>query len=111
LLGYFKRGYISDFDLKVENIPGAFIIQREIKKAVDGRPFFYNCPETRKPIYCEAVAADEFFYYYKLWENFYYFGLPLNRGWASEREWLIEFLKVFIKTHKAVENFLEIKRG
>jgi len=94
---------------KVEDLPGCFIIQREIEKAVSGKPFFINDEETKKPIRLECISQIEFYYYYQIWEDYHYFGLPNGNGTAKERRWLLDLLKIFEKTHKQVKKFIEYK--
>ena len=112
MLGYTSGGdwYSDSFATKAESLPGCFIIQREINKAVSGEDFFYNDKETGKPIRCKAVNYEkEFIYYYRIWENFHYFGLPHGAGWIEERQWLLDFLKVFERANKDVEFFVEMR--
>ena len=66
----------------------------------------YNDSETGKPVRCEAVSGIEFRYYFDIWDNYHYFGLPQGSGWGGERQWLLNFLKQMEKTFKHVENFL-----
>ena len=106
MLGYFDTDNYSDvFWDKAEGLPGGFIIQREIKKAVSGSNFFYNDSDTGKPVRCEAVSGIEFRYYFDIWDNYHYFGLPHGSGWGSERQWLLNFLKRMEKTFTHVDNF------
>ena len=49
--------------------------------------------------------TDQFFYYYNIWENFHFFGLPNGKGWGNEPLWLIEFLKTFEKAFRKYETF------
>lgn len=90
-----------------EELPGCFIIQREIKKAISGKPFFYNDGDTGKPIMCEGIQEHEIKYYVDIWDNYHYFGLPHAGGWAEERQWLLNFLKVFERAFKDTQNFNE----
>lgn len=94
---------------KVENFPGGFMIQRQIERAVTGKSFTIYDPDTMEPIRLQGVSWEEFYHYYQIWEDFHYFGLPQGRGSLEERRWLLDFLKVFTKTHKEVEVFLEIR--
>ena len=48
-------------------------------------------------------------YYYKIWDNFHYFGLTHGKGWYCEPEWLLEFLKMFENMYKRIEYFIEEK--
>ena len=110
LLGY-ENDYKTNLTFwdKVELLPrGNKIIQREIEKAVTGKPFFFN-DENGLPVRLPGVSWEDFLYYYVLWENFENFGLPKGRGWIDEREWLLSFLKIFNRTYKDVEYFLEQK--
>ena len=112
MLGYLNLtddDYIDDFDLKAEEIPGEFILQREIRNASKGKDFFINSDQTGEAIYFDGVPLDHFFYYYKIWENFHYFGLPYGKGWANEKAWLLEFLKAFTKAKESVDVFIENK--
>ena len=60
---------------------------------------------------CEAQEIFEdkdflsaFYYYYEIWENFNFFGLPNGRGWLNEPRWMIEFLKSFEKAFKIFQS-------
>ena len=107
-------GFDSDFKTdsvwwdKPEKIPDGLIIQREIEKAVNEKPFFYNDPETGKPVRLPAVKWQEFNFYYELWDDFFYLGvLPHGKGTLDERRWLIDIIKIFQKTFKQVENMVQ----
>lgn len=91
----------------VEELPGCFMIQREIKKAITGQPFFFNDGDTGKPVQCEAVQEYEMKYYLDIWDNFHHFGLPHATGWSSERQWLLNFLKMFENAFKSVQYYNE----
>jgi hypothetical protein len=104
-------GYGSDFTTddtfwdKAEEIPDGYIIQRELVKAMNGKPFFYNDGITGKPVRCEATPWDVFFYYYQLWEDFHVLRvLPHGQGTLAERRWLLDLLKIFEKVFAQVEN-------
>lgn len=85
------------------------MIQQQIENAVNGLPFTVYDPDTKEPIRLQAVLREEFYHYYQIWEDFHYFGLPHGRGSSKERRWLLDFLKVFTRTHKQVESFLEMR--
>ncbi len=110
LLGLLQNTDYSDsmWD-KAEQIPGGLIIQREIKKAANGQNYFINDEKTGKPIRLQSFTGEEFNYYYKLWEDFHYFGLPHGKGSAQERRWLLEFLKAFDRAFKDVEAFIQTR--
>ena len=100
--------YDPDMWDKAEEIPGGFIIQREIGKAGRGEPFFYNDGETGKPVRVPAVPAEAFAYYFQIWDDFHYLHtLPHGRGTLSERRWLVDMLKIFEKSHIEVQNHIE----
>ena len=110
LLGY-NASYKTDdvFWDKAEEIPGGYIIQREIVNAVNGKKFFYN-NENGKPVFCEAVQWDEFYYYYQIWEDFHVLRvLPHGRGTLDERRWLLDLLKIFERTYNATVALIEEK--
>lgn len=109
MLGHFDDDYDKDFWDKPDRIPYGYIIGREIQKAIRGESFFYNDEDTGKPVYCEPVTANEFTYYYKIWENYNSFGLPHGKGWISERGWLLEFLKIFSNVHTICLNIKDDK--
>ena len=92
---------------KPEELPGCFIIQREVQKAISGKPFFYNDGESGKPVRCDEVQEHELKYFVDLWDNYHYFGLPHGSGWASERQWLLNVLKAFERAYKETQNFQE----
>ncbi len=100
--------YSNDFWDKAESFPGGFIIQRELKKAVTGQPFFYNRTEDGKPVRLKGVEWEEFFHYYTIWEDFHYIKiLPHGKGTLNERRWVLDIIKIFTKAFTSVENFLE----
>ena len=110
LLGY-NANYKTDdvFWDKAEEIPGGYIIQREIVNAVNGKKFFYN-NENGKPVFCDAVQWDEFYYYYQIWEDFHVLRvLPHGEGTLAERRWLLDLLKIFERTYNATEALIEEK--
>ena len=92
------------FDKKAENMTNGFIIQREIRKARRGEDFFFNDPETLKPVRCQGLKWEDFLFYYRIWENWYYLKiLPHGKGWLHERPWVLELIKIFIKIHKEIK--------
>ena len=108
LLGYYgDNSYTSDMmQFKAESFSGGYIIQREIKKAIAGKNFFFN-NEEGKPVYCDGIQPEELNYYIEIWSNFHYFGLPHAGGWAVERQWLLNFLKAFETAYKNTESFVQ----
>jgi len=108
LLGYsVDDDYVSDFWDKAETIPGGFIIQRELKKALTGKSFFYN-NENGKPVRVENIDSESFLHYYFVWEDFHYTKiLPHGKGTLHERKWVLDIIKIFEKAHRSVENFVE----
>jgi len=106
LLGYFENDLSDTFWDAAEELPDAYIIQREIKKAIRGDSFFYNRKDTGKPVPCEGIDHEEFNYYFNLWDDFHFLKLtPSGRGTNAERRWVIDFIKMFEKIHIAVNNF------
>lgn len=104
---YAETDYDDDFWDKAEELPGCFIIQREIQKAVRGEDFFYNDEDTGKPVKLIGIDISVFAYYYKLWEDYHYFGLPGGRGSSSERRWLLEHLKTFEKAYRMTKDWMQ----
>ena len=41
--------------------------------------------------------TEEFYFYYEVWENYHYFGLPHGKGSAYEKPWVIQIIKTFQK--------------
>jgi hypothetical protein len=111
LLGYFGKDDFSEtFWDAAESLPGCFLIQREVKKAVQGENFFYNDGETGKPVRCEGITYSDLMYYVTFWDDFHYLKvLPSGRGTMSERRWLIDSIKLFEKCFLEIQNFLEDK--
>lgn len=102
-------GFHSDFKTdssfwdKAEEIPDGWIIQREIEKAVSGKPFFYNNRDG-KPVRLEGISFDEFSYYYRIWDDWHWLKiLPHGRGTLHERRWLLDLLKIFERTYLQVQ--------
>lgn len=86
------------------------MIQREIRKAISGKSFFYNDDETGKKVPCEPCESHVFDHYYKIWDDFHVLGiLPHGKGTLSERRWVIEIIKTFEKAHGEVVNFIREK--
>jgi len=110
LLGLFQTDLSDTFWDAAEELPDEYIIQREIKKAVNGDSFFYNRKDTGKPVMCEAISNEEFTYYFNLWDDFHFLKLtPEGKGTNAERRWVIDFIKMFEKIHMSVNNFNEEK--
>ena len=96
MLGWFSEETIFDpfFLDKDELLPdGSVLQQQEIRDLKDNEEGFCT-----------------FFYYYDIWENYHFFGLPHDRGWNAEEKWLIHFLKAFQKTFQLFEGW-QIKQG
>ena len=107
MLGYFEEKLSSSFWDAAEELPDEYIIQREIKKAINGDSFFYNRKSDGKPVQCDGIAMDEFNFYYNLWDDFHFLKLtPQGKGTDAERRWVIDFIKMFEKIHMSVNNFL-----
>jgi hypothetical protein len=88
---------------KAEEIPGGYIIQREIEKAVSGKPFFYN-NEDGKPVRLQGLDFNEFYYYYLIWEDWHVLKvLPHGKGTLSERRWVIDLVKICERTYDQIE--------
>ncbi len=90
-MGWFDSGCLFDpffFD-KYEILPDGYAIEQ-------GKILDYN--------------SDEFYYYYDIWENFHFFGLPHGSGWIDEAPWLIRFLKAFEKAFRNFQSY-EIKKA
>lgn len=109
MLGWFvEQTFISDFWDKAEELPGCFMIQREIRKAITGQSFFYNDDETGKPVHVNGCQLVEFNHYYLIWDDYHWLKtLPLGRGTLAERRWVLEIIKSFEKVHKEVVNYIE----
>jgi len=112
LLGWFtETDWLADFDTKVEELPGCFMIQREIKKALAGQDFFfYDFYGDRigKPIRVQGTDIEAFNYYFTVWDDFHYLRmLPHGRGTLAERRWVVDIIKVFEKAHMSTKNFIE----
>jgi hypothetical protein len=109
LLGWFaEQTFISDFWDKAEELPGCFMIQREIRKAITGQSFFYNDEESGKAVHVEGIQIADFNSYYLLWDDYHWLKtLPHGKGTLSERRWVLESIKLFEKTHKEILNYIE----
>jgi len=109
LLGWFQeKTFLSDFWDKAEELPGCFMIQREIRKAITGQSFFYNDEDTGKPVRVEGISIQEFNYYYVLWDDYHWLRtLPHGQGTLAERRWVLETIKIFEKIHKETLNYME----
>lgn len=108
MLGYIP-GFKHDptFWDKAEELPGCFIINREITKAVNGEKYFINDEETGKPERLPAIDYKAFLYYYELWENFHYFGYPQGMNWIDAPEWFNNILKTLENAYTQIQNFIE----
>lgn len=109
MLGWLQeKTFISDFWDKAEELPGCFMIQREIRKAITGQSFFYNDEDTGKSTHVDGMDIQEFNYYYVLWDDYHWLRtLPHGQGTLAERRWVLETIKVFEKIHKETLNFIE----
>ncbi len=88
------------------------MIQREIEKAVNGKPFFINDEETKKPIRLLGLTNEEFYHYYNIWEDFHVTRiLPHGQGTLKERRWVIDLIKAFERAYKEVEVFVDRKNS
>ena len=54
---------------KAEEMPGCYIINREITKAMNGERYFVNDEKTGKPDRLPAIENNVFMHYYNLWEE------------------------------------------
>jgi hypothetical protein len=91
LLGWFAPDvtFIPFFFDKIEVLPDGDIVEQQ---------------------YILDYKTEEFYYYYNVWENYHFFGLPHGKGWVNEPEWLIEFLKSFEKAYRKFQNW-EIEKA
>ena len=101
------ENYGGSFWDKAEELPDCYIIQREIGKAVAGKPFFVNGEETGKPERFAGVSYIVFRRYYDLWDNYHYFGYPNKLDWRDAAPWFNLILKRFENTFKRVDIMLE----
>jgi hypothetical protein len=111
LLG-FHRDFETDstFWNKGEEIPDGNIIQREIERAVSGKPFFYNDKDTGKPIRLQGILFEDFYYYYQIWEDWNVLKvLPhdIDQDIKCERRWVLDLLKMFEKVNNQVNNLID----
>jgi len=92
------------FSDEFEELPGGWLIEYgELKKARDREKFRIR---DGNGDYQEVESDWEgFFYYFQIWENFHFFGLPHGGGWANESPWLIEVLKLFERAYSSIEAF------
>lgn len=111
MLGWFaEQTFISDFWDKAEELPGFFMIQREIRKAISGQSFFYNDEETGKSVRVDGISVEEFNHYYLLWDDYHWLKktpIDIDKDITSERRWVLDIIKLFEKTHKEVLNYIE----
>lgn len=109
ILGYQDEPLDAFFWDKVDELPDCFIIQREIGKALDGESFFIF-DERHQKKRCQGISQSEFFYYFRIWDDFHFFGLPNGKGSSFEKRWLLDFLKLFQNTYNMTLNFIESKK-
>lgn len=109
MLGWFQeQTFVPDFWDKAEELPGCFMIQREIKKAISGQSFFFNDDETGKKVPIDGCKPEEFNFYYLLWDDYHWLKtLPHGEGTLTERRWVLEIIKMFEKTHTEVIRYIE----
>jgi len=109
LLGWYSEtGFRPDFWDKAEELPGCFMIQREIRRAIKGEPFFFNDDETGKSTKVEGCSREEFNYYFQIWDDFHWLKiLPHGKGSLSERRWVLDIIKTFEKSHAEIVAYIE----
>ena len=88
-------------------MPGCYIINREITKAMNGERYFVNDEKTGKPDRLPAIENNVFMHYYNMWENFHYFGYPHGLNWLDAPDWFNEILKTFENAYTQIQNFIE----
>ena len=88
---------------ELELRPGKWLIENgQLKRFKDGEAYSAINPDG------EIVAIeqpDNFGYYYEIWENYHFFGLPHGSGWVNELPWVIDFLKMFDKIFNENESY------
>jgi hypothetical protein len=111
LLGWYSETrFIRDFWDKAEELPGCFMIQREIRRAISGEPFFFNDEESGKSTRVEGCGRDEFNYYFQIWDDFHWLKiLPHGKGTLSERRWVLDLIKIFEKSHAETLGWIEAR--
>ena len=96
------------FDDKIEPLPGGWFIEvGQLREAREGKPYTATNPDG---IDLKIEPMEYFPYYYEIWENFHYFGLPHGNGWINELPWLVNFIKMFQRIYQEIESF-RIERG
>jgi len=98
----------DDFSLAAVEIPQGSIIQREIRKALNGEKFFYN-DENGKPVDCEECSEEVFSQYLSFFQKLKYIGMPHGQGWLNEPEWVSVFFVFMTITEKNVMTWAENK--
>lgn len=77
----------------IKKLPASgFIVIKEIKRALNGEPFFYFKAVGEVASECSATSKEEWVHYFTIFHNCEDFGLPHGGGWLNELPWTIQFL-------------------
>jgi len=100
------------FETKAEHITDYLIIQREIQKAVNGKSFkVYEYTEEGKksktPEVLPGIQYETFVYYYKLWQNYSFFGYPQGMNWLESPQWFNDLLIMFQNASVKIQNLID----
>jgi len=105
-IGEVEESFINDPFMadEFEELPGGWLIEyRELGKARKNEKFRVK---NHSGDWLDIEPDwNGFAYYFDIWENFHYFGLPNGKGWAQEQSWVIEFLKSFQRVFNSIEAF------
>jgi hypothetical protein len=109
----FKPGYKPEigFETKAEHITDHLIIQREIQKAVSGKSYkvyeYSEETESRKSETLPGIPYEIFIYYFKLWNNYSFFGYPQGLNWLEAPQWFNDLIIDFQNAHVKVQNMID----
>lgn len=90
----------------LHELPGNFFIKyREFSRFQQGQDYNVHDGNTGETITVPPVTEHEFNYYYSMWKNYHYFGLPHGGGWLNERGWVLDVIKLFEKIKQEIQNY------
>ena len=113
--GYQDKKYNDDFYEYPYLISNKIVMfQGEIKKAINGKEFFYftDTDDTieEEKVLCMPVDFDEFNTCLRMWKMAHYFNaFPNSSNYNNELSWIIDICLLFEDTYHEISNFMQEK--
>lgn len=100
------------FETKPERITDYLILQREIQKAVTGKSFKVYIEDeegkqNKAPEVLPGIPYEIFVHYYKLWQNYSFFGYPQGMNWLEMPDWFNDLLIMFQNASVKIQNLID----